>query len=406
MTVHPYFGFPLALLTLFIIFQVIIKTGEFFVGIMGSLFETVYSPFIYWLSDLLGSEGLIHYLLIGNISGDTIDYEAAMGVMTTGLFMVLGIVLPYIIIFYIVLGFLEDLGYLPRVAIIFDKFLHKIGLHGFSIIPMMLAIGCNVPGIMAVRNMETRRERFITAVITCVTVPCMAQSAIIFSIAGNRGGIYIAVILATLLSVWIVLGSFLNMVVKGETTTMIMEIPPYRKPGLKIQIKTLGMRIKAFLFEAVPYVLGGILFINILQVTGIIDFLGKLVSPIIKGVFGLPEGTVSTFIIGIVRKDAAVALLEPFNLTNGQIVTAVIILILYFPCIATFTVLLKELKGKDTLKAVGIMAIVTLSYGGFTNLLLEKVFTPVLFMVVELSISFIILTLTSMYKEKHAVEYD
>lgn len=382
--VHPVMGPVFAVSTLYLSFRFIIAVGEFLTEYTLKLFNIMYLPVVLWLSDVFGKESILHSILIGNIDGKTVDFEGAMGVLTSGVFVAFGIVLPYIILFYMVFGFLEDLGYLPRVAVVIDRLIHRIGLHGYSVIPMLLACGCNVPGILAIRNLETRRERFITAIVTCVTIPCMAQTALIIRAVGQRGGIYLALTFSTLVTVWAILGMFLKRFVKGKTPTLLVEVPPYRMPSFKIQIKKLKMRIVCFLKEAIPYVFGGILFINLLHVTGVISFIGKLFSPLVKGVFGLPEETVSALIIGTVRKDAAVALLEPLKLGNSQMVTAVLVLTLYFPCIATFTVLLKELGIKDTFKAVAIMFSVTLFTGGILNLLLERVYTPTVFIAVEI----------------------
>jgi Trk K+ transport system NAD-binding subunit len=146
-SIHPFYGIPIAILVIIAIFRVIIGIGEYLIGLMEQLFERFYTPLIMSLSRVLGGGGVLHQILIGDISGETIDYEAAMGVLTTGVFLEIGIVLPYILIFYIVLGFLEDLGYLPRLAVLFDRFMHRVGLHGFSIIPMMLAMGNSIIGM-------------------------------------------------------------------------------------------------------------------------------------------------------------------------------------------------------------------------------------------------------------------
>lgn len=367
-SVHPLAGIPIAIAIIIALFQVIIVTGEFLVGLMEQLFDRYYTPFILFLSRLLGGGGLWHEILLGDISADKIDYEAAMGVLTTGIFMELGLVFPYILIFYLVLGFLEDLGYLPRIAVLFDRFMHKVGLHGFSIIPMMLALGCNVPGVMAIRNLESRRQRFITATLTAITIPCMAQSAIIFSLTASYGTGHVIAILITIMALWVVLGSFLRLTVKGTTDTLIMEIPPYRLPGFKVLMRNLGTRLYEFLTDAFPYVLGGILFVNILTMLGVMDFLGNLAKPVISGVFGLPSEAVSSYLIGIVRKDASVALLEPLALNGVQMITGVTTLIIYFPCMATFMVLLKELGFKDTAKSMLIMVEVTILTGTWVRL--------------------------------------
>jgi ferrous iron transport protein B len=405
--IHPLWGLPLSLISLFVVFRVIITLGEMLVGIMEKLFAFIYSPFIFWLNHILQGNEFIRYLFIGQIDNGPIDYEGAMGVLTTGVFTAFGLVLPYILVFYLVMGFLEDLGYLPRVAIMFDRTLHRIGLHGFSVIPMLLACGCNVPGVMAIRNLESRKEKFITAIITCITIPCMAQTALILRAVGSRGGIYVALVFMTLLMVWVGLGVILKISVQGSTPTLLMEVPPYRLPGFKIQMKKLKMRLSCYFKEAIPYVLGGILIINFLDAIGIIQALGHFFSPLIKGVFGLPEETVSTLIIGVMRKDAAVALLEPMRLSDSQIVIAVMVLILYFPCVATFTVLLKELGFMDTAKGVGIMFVTTLVLGGFLNLLFGIGLSPIGVIFLELLIIalFIVIDTNLAKCSEHSIDH-
>lgn len=313
---------------------------------------------------------------------------------------------PYILIFYIVLGFLEDLGYLPRLAVLFDRFMHRVGLHGFSIIPMMLAMGCNIPGILAVRNIESRRQRFITATLTAITIPCFAQSAIIFSITATYGTGYVVAILGTILSVWLVLGSVLSFFVKGTTDTLIMEVPPYRLPAFKVQLRNLGSRIYGFLTDAFPYVLGGILFVNILTILGAMDFIGNLAAPVITGIFGLPEGAVASFVVGIVRKDAAVALLEPLNISGAQMVVGVTLLIIYFPCMATFVIMLKELGFADTFKSFMIMVIVTLLVGTYIRAFMAVFNDPWIYVIFTVLLSFaVMLVLSRIADRRHRTKY-
>jgi ferrous iron transport protein B len=406
LSVHPLAGIPIALLVLAGLFQVIIITGEFLIGLMEKLFDWLYTPVILFLSRLLGGQGVLHQILLGDLSGETIDYESAMGVLTTGVFMELGLVFPYILVFYIVLGFLEDLGYLPRVAVLFDRFMHKVGLHGFSIIPMMLALGCNVPGIMAVRNLESRRQRFITATLTAITIPCLAQSAIIFSLTASYGMGYVAAILVTIVALWMVLGSILRLTIKGTTDTLIMEVPPYRLPGLKVLLRNLSTRLVGFLTDAFPYVLGGILFVNILTLLGVMDFLGNLARPLITGVFGLPSEAVASFVIGIIRKDAAVALLEPLGLSGAQMVIGVTALIIYFPCMATFVVFLKELGFKDTIKAFLVMAVVTVATGAWMRFALALLSIIWLYNLITLMVAVAVMLVTNRVAARKMQEYE
>lgn len=115
----------------------------------------------------------------------------------------------------------------------------------------------------------------------------------------------------------------------------------------------------------------GIIIINILYYLGIISFLSKLLAPILSGLFGLPPQSVEVLIVGFLRKDVAMAMLAPLHLSPTQLTVASIVLATYFPCVATFVILLKELGLKDMLKVFGIMVLVTLSLGTLLNVLLH-----------------------------------
>jgi ferrous iron transport protein B len=135
-----------------------------------------------------------------------------------------------------------------------------------------------------------------------------------------------------------------------------------------MQLKKLSGRLSGFFKEAVPLMMFGILLVQVLMLTGVLDFLFKLAAPVITGLWGLPKETVSAMLVGVIRKDAAIALLVPLGLTGAQTITAVVTLVLYFPCVATYTVLARELGGKDLLKVTGIMIFATLFMGMFLNL--------------------------------------
>jgi ferrous iron transport protein B len=153
-------------------------------------------------------------------------------------------------------------------------------------------------------------------------------------------------------------------------------------------------------------VLGGILFVNILTIFGVMDFLGKLAAPVITGIFGLPEGAVASFVVGIVRKDAAVALLEPLNMSGAQMVIGVTLLIIYFPCMATFVILLKELGFKDTFKSFVIMVIVTLLMGAYIRVFMTAFNDPWIYVTFTVLLSFaIMLVLNRIADRRHRVKH-
>lgn len=373
-SLRPLTGIPIAVAVLFIAFQFVICVGEFIAEFLEDyVFAGLYEPLLVRLSELMGQSGFLHDILIGRLIEGEIEFEESLGVLTTGVFVEIGVVLPFLTVFYLVLGFLEDSGYLPRLAVMVDRGLHRMGLHGYSIIPMVLGFGCNVPAAMAARNLESRRERFIACTLMAVAVPCMAQLAMIIGLVGRFGFAYLAVVFASLFFIWIVLGLIMDRVMPGYTPSMVVEIPPYRIPSLKAQVKKLGMRIKGFLIHATPYILGGILVVNIFYTLGVVEFLGNLFAPVVQGLLGLPGEAVSTLLIGFLRKDVAVAMMVPLGLDARQFVIGAVVLAAYFPCAATFTVLVKEMGVKDMAKSAVIMILTAFTAGFALNMLLDTI---------------------------------
>jgi len=369
LTIRPLTGLPLAAGIIFLSFWIVRLIGENLIGyIFEPLFEELYSPLIYELSNWLGP-GFIHNLLIGQY-GIEIDFVESMGMLTTGLFVPVGMVLPYIIAFYFMLSILEDTGYMPRLATLLDNVFHRLGMHGHGIVPLFLGLGCNVPGALSTRTLETRKQRFISATLLAIAVPCMAQMAMIFGILGTHGVQYIGLVFLTLMIVYIVMGLIMNKFIKGESPEIFLEMPPYRRPSLKVILKKTWMRVRWFLKEAIPFLFIGVFIINILFSVGILQWLGAVMSPFMQGLFGLPGESSVSMIVGFLRKDLAVGMLLPLSMSPMQLVIATTMLTIYFPCVATFAVLLKELGIKDMLKSAAIMIGTAVTVGFILKIIL------------------------------------
>lgn len=371
LSIHPFTGLAIASVVVVLAFKSVRLIAEGLITYVSEpLFNVLWMPLMEKLSVFLKQGTFLHTLLIGNLIDGKIDFEMSFGVLTTGLFIQLAAILPYIFSFYFVLSLLEDFGYLPRLAILVDNFMHKIGLHGYAIIPMILGMGCKVPGILATRLLEGKREKFIASVLVASIIPCMSQVAMIIGLVGPRGGKYLAMIFGTLLMLLIVKGIILNRVIPGVSPEILIEIPPYRIPHLPSIVKKLWMRLFGYVFEAMPYVLLGVLIVNLMYSLQVMDAISKLFSPLITKVWGLPKESVSALVVGFLRKDVAVALLAPLNMTNKQLVIASTVLAIYFPCIALFITLLKELGLKDMLKATALMISVAILVGLVLNIIL------------------------------------
>lgn len=370
---HPVLGGIIGLFVLVVGFMSIRFVGEGIITyITDPIFENLWIPVLDRLNEMLG-EGPLRNILVGTLIDGKVDLEQSLGVLSTGLYVEFGMVLPYIIAFYSGLSFLEDFGYLPRLAVVFDALLHRFGIHGYAIIPTLLGFGCNVPGILGTRVLESERERFIAATLISVGIPCVSIQAMLSATLGEFGMGYVAAVYGILFCVWLLLGRIMHLTLKGYSPELIVEIPPYRMPSMKAWSSKLWFRIKDFLYEATPLVLLGIFLVNILETMGVMEKVAAALSPVFQGFLGLPPETAIPIVMGVFRKDIAMGLLIPIGLSASQMLVAVVVLAMTFPCIATFIILWKELGSKRMLMSSAIMISAALITGGLLNLFFKVI---------------------------------
>jgi ferrous iron transport protein B len=368
---HQVGGIFIALLALFATFWFVRFVGEGIIEYVAEpIFEGLWTPVLVKLSAVLGAGGLWHDVLIGKLIEGEISYFQSFGLLSTGLYIPLAAVLPYIIAFYFVLGILEDIGYLPRLAVLMDTIMHRLGLHGFAIIPTILGFGCNVPGIMATRILESRKQRFIAATLISIAVPCAALQAMIIGLVGEQGIGYVVMVYGSLFISWIIIGLILNRTVRGFNPELLVEIPPYRLPPWRVIGEKLWLRVSGFIKEALPIVIGTVLAVNILYILGVFNAIADITAPVLTGLWGLPKETITALAVGFLRKDVAMGMLTPLALTAKQLVISSTVLAMLFPCVATFVILARELGVRDLLKAVGVMIAAALIMGSLQNVVL------------------------------------
>lgn len=394
-SIQPVTGLIIAIFIMYLSFKTVGFIGEGLIDyVFDPIFEAVVRPVVTKFGVALGSKGFFHDLLIGRLVNGQIDFEASMGLLTTGLYVPIAMVLPYVFAFYVALSILEDVGYLPRLAVLLDNLMHALGMHGYAIVPMVLGFGCNVPAALATRILESRREKFICATMLSIGIPCMAQTAMVVGLIGRYGWQYLAIIYGTLFVLWLIIGFVLNAMLPGQSPPLLMEIPPYRLPHPKVLGKKVWMRIRVFLADAIPYVFLGVLFVNVLHVSGIIDALSRVFAPLLTGFLGLPSEAIVALLMGFLRKDVAVGMLSPLGLSVRELVVAVIVLTAYFPCAATFVVLLRELGPVDMLKSTLIMLVAAFGAGGLTNLVMSRM-VPVSHVILGLIILVVVISLVA-----------
>ncbi|MBQ8032663.1 MAG: fused ferrous iron transport protein A/B, partial [Elusimicrobiaceae bacterium] len=294
----PATGLPLAFITLLVSFFLVRLVGESLINLLDPLYENYYFPFLEKVFAPI-KDSMLGLLLLGD------GGENYFGVLTDGLHIALVDVMPYVLAFYTLLGFLGELGYLPRLAVLLDRILHKIGLHGYGSLPIMLGFGCKVPAVMGIRVLETRRERVIALALILVLAPCISQTAMIISILSPYGIKYMLMVFGALVVNGVVIGTLLNRLMKGETPELFMEIPSWRVPQLKPLARKIWIRMKEYFADALPLILVGILFVDVMQLSGVTAWLTKILRAPVEWALGLPPDATPLLLLGFLRKDVS-----------------------------------------------------------------------------------------------------
>lgn len=278
----------------------------------------------------------------------------------------LAIVLPYLLPLLFFMALLEDVGYLPRAAFLMDGLLHRVGLHGRSAIPLIMGYGCNVPAIAGARALESRRDRLLTTLLVPF-VPCSARTVVILALIGAMFGLkWVLAVYVMNIIVAAVVGRVLSSVVPGESIGLLMDIPPYRLPPLKSVAAKVWFRIRSFLISAWPALVAASILMALLEYWGIQDAANRFLSPFTEGVLGLPAAVGVTLVFGIFRKELTILMLfaalgttdVASVMTTTQIITFVVFVVFYIPCVATIIVQVKETGLKWTAVSVGLNVLV------------------------------------------------
>ena len=382
-----------------------------------SLFETVtrLGPtyerhgWRYWLDELflsphwglLGSLGVFSLVLFvvfkGSVYLDSItaakliDWISAWQPATTsgvvgravadGLIGLVGIVIPYMIPLVLLLVWLEEAGIMQRIAFVVDRGFHKIGLHGGVALPFLLGLGCNVPAISAAAAVASGRDRIVASLLITF-VPCSARSAIILAIGAKYlGGLGVFAVFMLTMIVIAVLGRLLTSRYPETGPGQVIEIPPYAMPTASALVSKTWMRTSDILTIVTPLLVGGSIVLALLTHIGADNLINTVFTPITSWWLGLPVVLGVPILFGVLRKELSLLMiyqaLGSFEigayLDWVQIMTFLIFLTFYIPCISTFAVMLKTIGRKDAFFSIALSVGVALLVSGVVRVLLEVV---------------------------------
>jgi small GTP-binding protein len=346
---HPFWGYPAMAAILFVFFQAVYGIGSAIEGPLLAAFNT-------WSA-----------ALAARLGAQTLGGELVFGLLQ-GISGGLAIALPYLIPFLFGLGLLEDIGYLPRIAFLMDGLMHRLGLHGKAIVPFILGYGCNVPAVMSTRILEEKQDRFLAAALA-VLVPCAARLAVVFGlVAFYLGPLWALAIYLFNILVIALMGRLLTGLLPEETPGLILEMPVYRVPTLKTVFGKAWFRVREFLVEAWPLLIGGSLVLSLLTYFEITPLVDRIVRPF-TWLLGLPVETGLPLIFGVLRKELSLIMLRQalggadFSdvLAPLQMLTYSVFVVFYLPCLSTLAVLRKELGTRPMLQIAGFTVLVALA---------------------------------------------
>ena len=365
-TRRPLTGLPILAVVLYALYL--------FVGVFGAqtlvklledgVFGRGVNPASIWLVQRFLPFPLVRDFLVG-----------PYGLITMGLTYAIAIVLPVVATFFLMFGFLEDSGYIPRLAIFCDRIFRVMGLNGKAVLPMVLGLGCDTMATMTTRILGTPKERLIAILLLALGIPCSAQLATILGILGGVSMTALMTLFAVVLGQMFVVGWLAARVLNGGRSEFIMELPPIRWPRLGNLLTKTRLRVWWYLGEAVPLFLAGTVLLFVLDRLGALVWISRAGEPIVTGLLGLPAATAQIMVMGFLRRDYGAAglfqLARNGQLTGVQAVVALTVMTLFVPCVANFLIMVRERGIRVGLAIVAVITPVAIVTGAGLNYVLH-----------------------------------
>ncbi len=343
-------GIPIAVSVLFLIYLFVGTFGATFIvdTINGVVFEGYIIP---WTAKVLAP--------IPNHFFKDMIIDPDFGILPTGVFLALGLVMPVLFCFYLVFGILEDSGYLPRLSILLDKVFRKMGLNGKGVIPLVMGFSCVTMAILTTRLLDTKKEKNIATFLLLLGMPCAPLIAVMLVILDKMPFSATLTIFGIIFAQTFIAGFLANKILPGQGSPLIFEIPPMRLPKPMQVIKSAAHKTYFFIKEAIPIFVYASLFVFLFERIGGLEIAEKLLHPLTNSLMGLPEKSVQVFIKTIIRRESGATELEHLSgiYTNLQLVVNLLVMTFLTPCINAIIVLFKE-RGKKTAALIIVTVII------------------------------------------------
>jgi ferrous iron transport protein B len=359
---HPILGVPVLLLVLWATFY---GVGTIATKMADALDRWIFAPLTEIISSLIVSYPVANDFLTG-------DY----GILTMGVFNAIGTVVPILIVFFFITSFLEDVGYLPNLSVLLNRFLSIFGLTGKSVLPLVLGFGCNTMATLTSRTLETRKERIVASFLIALGIPCAVQLGILIAIMATAPFLVLLITLAAVFSTQLICGIALNKIVPTERKSdFIMELPPFRVPDLRHVVIKTGYRVKWFLIEALPLFVMGAALMFALEITGMLAGIKAVFRPVVVGFLTLPEKITEVFILVLSRRELGAVyfkeMVDAGEVDYFQTITGLVVITLFIPCISNTMVMMRELGSRWAISLNAFIIMIAILVGGLVNFLIR-----------------------------------
>ncbi|MDA8217944.1 MAG: ferrous iron transporter B, partial [Dehalococcoidales bacterium] len=349
LTINPITGFPILFAVLYFgLYQFVGMFGAgTLVGLLeNDLFGGIINP---WVTRLV--EGIIPWPALQSL------FVGDYGIVTLAITYAIALILPIVGTFFLVFSVIEDSGYLPRLALLLDRAFKAVGLNGRAVIPLVLGLGCGTMATVVTRVLETRRERVLATLLMALAIPCSAQLGVVLGLLSFNAG---ALLLwaGVIGVVFLLVGLLAARLVPGEKPSFYVELPPLRWPQPGNVLAKTYARMEWYFLEVLPVFVLASVIVWLGQLIGVFDVVVAGLQPAMQ-LLGLPKEAAVVFLFGFFRRDYGAAGLYTLAMTGAiggvQIVVAAVTLTLFVPCIAQFSVMLKERGPRTTLAIVAFV---------------------------------------------------
>jgi len=362
---NRWLGVPVFLLVMWLVFQLVFAVGTPLASLLGKAFHLL------GLAVAAGLAALHAPAWLGSFVSDG---------LIDGIGSVL-VFVPNIVILFLVISLLEDSGYMARAAFVMDRFMHLLGLHGKSFIPMIVGFGCNVPAIMATRTLESRKDRILTVLVNPL-MSCSARLPIYILFTGaffsrQRGLVVFSLYLLGIVLAVLTARVFKWLFFKTENAPLIMELPPYHRPLLRSTLQHVWDRTSMFVRKAGTVIAAAVTVIWLLanlpwgvpyaSAGSLLGRIGALIAPLLA-----PAGfgywwTGAALLAGVVAKEIVVGTMGTVFGVHADGLAGVlhqyftplsaysfmVMCLIYIPCISTVAAIRRETNWRWASLAVG-----------------------------------------------------